>query len=162
MSSTPPVTPYTPELDGRDPLAVMPESIDAIARLVGGWTADQFERSYAPGKWTVRQLLIHLAQSELALGTRARMALTRPNFAAQSFDQDRWLARELSTSGADAVQLFVALARANYRLYASLTTADRQTPFTHDEYGPMTVDWVIYQQAGHHVHHLKQLRAVQG
>lgn len=155
-----PTTPYTPQLDGRDPLEAMRDSIRAFQDVTAGWTAEQWDRPYAPGKWTARQVMIHLAQTELALGTRARMALTRPNFVAQSFDQDGWLARELGVSGADALNVFVVLASLNLALYASLSEADRQTALTHDEYGPMTVDWIIYQEAGHQVNHLKQLRAL--
>jgi len=155
-----PHTPYSPHLDGRDPLLVMRETIPAISNAVDGWTPEQFDRPVAPGKWTARQVLIHLAQTELALGTRSRMALTRPGFVSSSFDQDKWLARELWINGPDAVNVFVALATLNLALYASLTHADRETPLTHDEYGPMTVDWIIYQEAGHQVHHLKQLTSL--
>ncbi|MEQ1912918.1 MAG: DinB family protein, partial [Vicinamibacterales bacterium] len=77
-----PNTPYTPQLEGRDPLASMRDSIPAIASAVSGWTPEQFDRPLAPGKWTARQVLIHLAQTEMALGTRARMALTKPGFVA--------------------------------------------------------------------------------
>ena len=58
------------------------------------------------------------------------------------------------------MNVFVALATQNLALYATLTLADRETPLTHDEYGPMTVDWIIYQEAGHQVHHLKQLTSL--
>lgn len=155
-----PNTPYTPALEGEDPLVAMRRTIPAIAALVSSWTPEEWDRPYAPGKWTARQVMIHLAQTELALGTRSRMALTTENFVAQSFDQDNWLARESFLSGADAVQLFVVLATRNLVLYAALSDADRQRAFTHDEYGPMTLDWVIYQEAGHQVHHLKQLQAM--
>lgn len=157
-----PTTPYSHHIEGRDPLVAMRETIPAIAQVVAGWTKEQFERPIAPGKWTVGQILTHLAQTELALGTRARMALTRPGFTAQSFDQDGWLAREGAMSAADAVQAFTVLATMNLGLYQTLSEADRNIAFTHDEYGPMTVDWVIYQEAGHQVHHLKQLKAAFG
>ena len=84
-------------------------------------------------------MLIHLAQTEMALGSRARMALTKPGFVAQSFDQDRWLARESFLTGPEAVQAFVLLATLNLGLYASLEEADRQTALTHDEYGSMKI-----------------------
>ena len=155
-----PQTPYSPHLNGRDPLLVMRETIPAISNAVDGWTPEQFDRPVAPGKWTARQVLIHLAQTELALGTRSRMALTRPGFVASSFDQDKWLARERWINGPDAVNVFVALATLNLALYASLTLADRETPLTHDEYGPMTVNWIIHQAAGHQVHHRKQLTSL--
>jgi hypothetical protein len=77
--------------------------------LTNRWSAGDFERSYAPGKWTARQILIHLAQTELALGNRARMALTIPNYAAQKFDQDQWVEREGSLDARTAVEALLAL-----------------------------------------------------
>ena len=99
IGNMPPTTPYTPDLDNREPIRAMRDTTARIRAVVGEWRPDQFERSYAPGKWDARQILIHLAQSELALGYRARMALTTPSYAAQSFDQDGWMARESTTSG---------------------------------------------------------------
>jgi hypothetical protein len=68
--------------------------------------------------------------------------------------------REQSLSGRDAAAAFLVLARLNAALYAGLTPADRQSPFTHPEYGALTVDWVVHQSAGHMLHHLKQLEAL--
>ena len=48
------------------------DSIDDMALLRHGAMGKVFDRPYAPGKWTARQVLIHLAQTELALGTRTR------------------------------------------------------------------------------------------
>jgi hypothetical protein len=45
----------------------------------------------------------------------------------------------------------------NRALFESLTPAERATPFTHPEYGALTVDWLIHQMAGHVLHHYKQL-----
>ena len=99
MIGMPPITPYTPDLANREPIAAMRDTTARIRALVGDWRPDQFDRTYAPGKWTARQILIHLAQSEIALGYRARMALTTPGYTSQSFDQDTWMARESATSG---------------------------------------------------------------
>src|SRR5689334_13665202 len=95
----PPTTPYTSDLGDREPLAAMKEAVERIHALTAGWTPAQFERSYAPGKWTARQILVHLAQTEIALGNRARIALAVPNYIAQALDQDAWIANE-----ADAVR----------------------------------------------------------
>src|SRR3954471_23569114 len=86
-----PQTPYTSDLAGREPVSAMRDTTARIRAVVGGWRPDQFSRSYAPGKWDARQILTHLAQSEIALGYRARMALTTPGYAAQPFDQDAWM-----------------------------------------------------------------------
>lgn len=155
-----PNTPYTPDLEGRDPVVAIRDTVAAVAQLVASFSPDQFEQPYAPGRWSARQILIHLAQSELALGTRVRMALTTPDYVAQPFSQDAWLAREAGVSGADAAGAFVALAAFNADFYETLTADDRQTAIAHPEYGSITVDWVIHQQAGHQVHHLRQLQGV--
>lgn len=155
-----PNTPYTPDLDGRDPVTAIRETVAAIAQLVASFSLAQFERPFVPGKWSARQILLHLAHSELALGTRVRMALATPNYVAQPFNQDAWLAREDGISGADAASAFVALAAFNVGLYATLSEAERQVPVQHPEYGLISVDWVIHQQAGHQVHHLRQLQTL--
>ena len=155
-----PQTPYTTDLNDREPLGALRDSTARIGELARGWSPADFERSYAPGKWSARQILVHLAQTELALGTRARHALTTPNYAAQSFNQDEWMAREAGLDGRAALDAFVALAAMNQRLFASLSPGDRETTLTHPEYGSLTVDWIVHQMAGHQIHHLKQLEVI--
>lgn len=177
----PPQTPYTKDLGDREPIAAMRATADRFRQILGGWTPSQFERTYAPGKWTARQILIHLAQTELALGTRARMALTTPNYAAQSFDQDRWMdvesggssgaggsglpaearsAKVGGLSGAVALDALLALVTMNREFFGGLTAADRATTLSHPEYGALTVDWILNQMAGHQIHHLTQLEQI--
>ncbi len=156
----PPTTPYSKDLGDREPTASIRDVIDRVTALTRGWDAATYEQSYAPGKWTARQLLIHLAQSELALGNRARMALTTPNYAAQAFDQDGWLARDSGMNGPDAAEAFVALARMNLALIERTSPADRAIALTHPEYGSITVDWICHQLAGHQRHHLTHLEQI--
>src|SRR5262245_39806068 len=155
-------TPYTAKLEGKDPLVAMRETPERIRAAATSWSPQQFERSYAPGKWTARQILIHLAQSELALGNRARMALSTPNYVAQAFDQDRWIARDGALSGKEALDAFVAMAGMNRSMFEKLSEAERATPLQHPEYGALTVDWILEQMAGHQIHHLKQLQQIRG
>jgi DinB superfamily len=164
----------------------MRDSVARIRAVAGGWRPDQFSRSYAPGKWDARQILTHLAQSEIALGYRARMALTTPGYAAQPFDQDAWMnieaggavgadvagqpgspaearsAKVGGLTGHDALDAFVGTAVLNIALFASLSDRDRAITLSHPEYGALTVDWIIHQMAGHQIHHLKQLEAIAG
>ena len=157
-----PTTPYTDDLAGRDPLEALGETPTRIRDLAGRWSAEQFERSYAAGKWTARQILIHLAQTDMALGTRARMALCTPSYTAQGFDQNQWVARDGAMSGADAVNALVAISAMNRTFFQTLSATDRATPFTQPEYGALTVDWLIHQMAGHQIHHLRQLETIAG
>jgi hypothetical protein len=156
----PPTTPYSRQLGDREPIASMRDTSQRIRAIAAGWSPEQFERTYAPGKWTARQILTHLAETEMALGCRVRMALGTPGYVAQPFDQDTWIAKEAHTSGPDAVAAYFALRQMNLSLFSSLSSADRQTPFTHPEYGALTVDWVIHQMAGHDLNHLPQLEQI--
>jgi DinB family protein len=162
-------TPYSADLGSREPLTTMREVTERVSTLASHWTPAQFERAYAPGKWTARQILIHLAQTEIALGNRARMALATPNYVAQAFSQDSWMAFEAGTdgsrgsggaSGEVALTALVAMNTLNRKLFESLTGEQRATPFSHPEYGALTVDWLIHQMAGHLLHHLAQLEQI--
>ncbi len=155
-----PQTPYTKDLDGHEPLAAMADTVERIRALVGTWTPDQFERRYAPGKWSAREVLTHLAQTEMALGCRARMALTVPNYVAQSWDQDRWVAIESPLGGREALDALIACGRMNRAFFSGLTVQQRAIALSHPEYGSLTVDWLIHQMAGHQIHHLRQLERV--
>ena len=155
-----PTTNYTKDLGDREPLAAMRDSVARLTALTRGWSPADFERRYAPGKWTARQVLTHLAQTELALGVRARMALATLNYTAQSFDQDVWLGRETRLGGAEAVTALAAISAMNVALFESLSAPDRDTAMAHPEYGSITVDWIIYTLAGHQIHHLNQLLSI--
>ena len=158
--STRPTTPYSHNLGDRDPLVAIRESTEQIRAMTSTWLPELFERSYAAGKWPARLVLTHLAQTELALGTRARMALTVPGYVAQPFDQDAWMVRESGMTGRTAADVFLAVAGMNRVFFEGLSAADREMTLSHPEYGRLTVDWIIYQLAGHQIHHLLQLEEV--
>jgi len=155
-----PVTPYTKYLGERDPLAAMRDTIDRVAAVVDGWPANRFERSYAAGKWNARQILTHLAQVEMALGTRARMAVATPDYAAQAWDQDSWIALEPRLTAVEARDAFLAIARMNLAFFEGLSADQRAIALTHPEYGALTVDWIVHQMAGHQINHLRQLEQI--
>jgi hypothetical protein len=152
--------PYAADLGARDALDALGETPGRIRATVEEWTTEQFERSYAPGKWSVRKVLIHLAQTELALGTRVRFALSQPGYAAQAFSQDDWLPIDASADARMALDVYTTLRRLNLAMFKSLTSEQRARPFAHPEYGALTVDWVANQMAGHDIHHLRQLESM--
>ena len=153
--------PYAADLGDREPLDALSDTPGRIRQLVDCWKDDRFERSYAPGKWSARQILIHLAQTELALTARARLAATQPGYTAQPFSQDDWMPLDASTDARTALDAYTAMRRMNLGMWRSLTPAQRSREFAHPEYGTLTVWWIAAQLAGHDIHHLKQLAAIQ-
>ena len=152
--------PYGADLGDRDALDALADTPDRIRALVERWTGDHFEKTYAPGKWSARLVLIHLAQTELALGTRVRFALSTPGYTAQAFSQDDWMPIDASADARTALDVYTALRRLNAAMFRRLTPEQRHRTFKHPEYGDLTVDWVAGQMAGHDIHHLKQLQLI--
>jgi len=152
--------PYASDLGSREPLEALADTPPHIRELMDGWSEAQFERSYAPGKWTVRQVLIHLAQTELALTTRARFALTQPGYTAQAFSQDDWMPIDAGASARAALDAYTSLRRLNLEMWKALDEAQWSRGFSHPEYGELTVRWIAEQLAGHDIHHLKQLAQI--
>jgi hypothetical protein len=153
--------PYGPDLGDLEPVAALGETPQKIRTLVERWTDAQFERTYAPGKWSARKILVHLAQTELALGTRARFALTQDAYAAQSFDQDTWMPLDEGMDARTALDAYTALRRMNVAMWNRLSDTQKDRPFSHPEYGQLTVRWIAAQMAGHDIHHLKQFEDIE-
>jgi hypothetical protein len=67
-------SPYGKYVEGKDTVKCLEETPQLIEAAVRGWSSAEFERSHAPGKWSARQLLAHLAQFEMVFATRLRFA----------------------------------------------------------------------------------------
>jgi hypothetical protein len=154
--------PYAEDLGGREPLSALSETPQQIRAIVDGWSGEMFERSYAPGKWSARKLLAHLAQTEIALSTRARFALATPDYRAQSFDQDDWMPLDEHVDAKTALDAYTSLRRMNMVMWRRLTDAQKDRLFFHPDFGEVSVIWIAAQMAGHDIHHLKQFQQIAG
>ena len=152
--------PYAADLGTNDPLTALAETPQRIRALVQGWPPDRWERSYAPGKWTARQVLAHLAQTELALTTRVRFAASQEGYVAQAFSQDDWIPLDAHADATTALDAYTALRRLNLAMFRNFTSEQWNRTFRHPEYGDLTPTWVAAQLAGHDIHHLRQLERV--
>jgi hypothetical protein len=155
-----PANPYSTYLGDREPISVLRETADRIEALTAQWSEQDFSRAHAPGKWTARQILAHLAHVEIAFGNRARMALTTPGYTVQPFDQDKWMERESRISGRDAAAAFLALNRMNVALFSSLRPDDLAVGLSHPERGEITVEWLLHTLAGHQLSHLAAMEEI--
>ena len=152
--------PYAEVLGALDPITALSQTPQRIRDLVSTWPDDRWEKSYAPGKWTARQILVHLVQTEMALSTRVRFALSQDNYTAQPFDQDAWMTAEARTDAQTALNAYFALRGMDVAMFKALTSSQRQRTFTHPEYGALTPEWVMAQMAGHDLHHFEQLQRI--
>ena len=76
---------------GQDPLKVEAGTAKKLDRLIKDVHASKLRRRPAPGKWSVAEILAHLADSEIARSWRIRQILGAPGTVIQAFDQDAWV-----------------------------------------------------------------------
>ena len=65
--------------------------IDQLKNVVNGISEEELKKRYREGSWTVRQLVHHIADSQLQLFSRLKLALTEENPSAPEFDQNQWV-----------------------------------------------------------------------
>lgn len=119
-------------------------------------------RALAPGKWTAREILCHLADTEIAFAFRLRQALAEPHHVIQPFDQDRWAATYTGAEAEEALACFHGLRAWNVSLLRSVKPESFEKPVTHPERGIMTFRTLVETMAGHDRNHLVQLEALTG
>lgn len=135
----------------------MPDQLAALVRQLG---PDGSERSYAPEKWTARQILCHLADCEIAFAFRLRQALAEDHHTIQPFDQEQWAGRYGMLGAQQALDVFSGLRRWNLLLLQTVSPADYAKPVSHPERGKMAFQTIIETMAGHDLNHLQQLQTI--
>jgi hypothetical protein len=147
-------------LGGDDPVAVLRSTLDEIPRLVSAATAEELVRPPAPGEWSPRDVLNHLADSDLVHCTRLRMMITQDRPVLVGYDQEAWTRRfgDLDATPRETVERWRALRQTNLRMYASLTDDEWQRVGVHSERGEESVRLHVELLAGHDRMHLDQFR----
>lgn len=115
----------------------------------------------APNKWSPREILVHLADTEIAFSFRYRQALADDNHIIQPFDQERWADAYAAYTAEQALALFSALREWNLALLRSLTPEQLAKTVTHPERGKMKLQTIAETAAGHDINHLRQLEAAE-
>lgn len=149
-------------LGSREPLEVLESTPDALKEAVAGLTREQDGTPELPGKWSVRQVVQHLADSELVGGFRFRMVLAHDGPQLPGYDQDLWADR-LGYEDADletALGDFIHLRRMNLRLLRRATPDDLQRVMHHAERGDEPLARMLKLYAGHDLLHLRQVKRV--
>jgi len=149
-------------LGSADPMHVLHDTSSALTRGIAGLDAGQLSRPETAGKWSIVQVLQHLADSELVWGYRLRMVLAHDRPAITGYDQDLWATR-LRYEDADprqAIQDFTVLRQANLRLLARASDGDLTRVGIHAERGEESVAHLIRLYAGHDILHLQQIARI--
>ena len=156
------LNPYASNLGNRDPVQVMRTTTAALARLIDALGPDGLERSLRPGSWPARQIVGHLADTEIAFAFRIRQCLAEDRHVIQPFDQDRWNDLLPEADTARAFRMFAAVRETNLALVENVPESVLNKPVTHPERGDMTFRHVLATIGGHDINHLEQLETLAG
>ena len=126
------------------------------------WDRKMLATSYAAGKWTAREVLAHLSDSELVFLTRLRFMLAEENPVVSPWDADHWASKFGYRTG-DVVELrdtYGLMRRTFIKLYKAAGPEDLDRPGRHPEYANYTVGRLAEYMLRHNEHHLEQLDAI--
>jgi hypothetical protein len=145
-----------------EPLKVQAATPKKLTGLIRGVTAVKLRKRPAPGKWSVAEILAHIADVEIAVGWRLRQILAEPGIALQAFDQDLWASsgHNDKRDAKQSLEQFSILRKTHLALLKSLTAVQWQHFGMHAERGKESVEHIVRMIAGHDINHLKQVERI--
>jgi DinB superfamily len=151
-------------MEGKEGLATQSATPKKLERLIKGASTAKLRKRPAPDKWSVGQILAHLADAEIVTGFRMRLILGAPGTPIAAFDQDAW-----ATSGhydkrdaRKALEQFRVLRETNLALLKSLTPEQWKNYGMHAERGQETIEHIVKLMAGHDLNHTQQIEQALG
>lgn len=157
-----PVIPYSEFVGNEDPFPIMRSTPGHIAKLSEHLTPEQLETAPQPGKWSLHQIVAHLADCELMFQVRVRLILFEDEPRLAAFDQDRWAngwVREDET-WQQTFERFRTIRESTVRLLENIPEQDLRRIGIHSERGPQTPADYIILIAGHDLNHLHQIETI--
>ncbi len=149
-------------IQGKDPLAVQRQTPELLAQLIDGIPSAKLQERPDSDKWSVAELLAHLADAEIGCSWRYRQMIEHNGGPLPPYDQELWnaLGSYATRPPSESLQLFRLLRENNLRLFDKLTAEQWECYGIHAERGEMSVRNLMQQIAGHDLNHLEQIRNI--
>ena len=135
---------------------------EALATALAGLSGEEEDFVSAPGKWSIRQIVAHVADAELVGAHRFRQVIAEVNPTLIAFDQDAWT-KNLDYARRNpmrSLETFHRLRSENYQLLVELADADWDRTGHHSENGPMTLRRLLEGYTGHAESHARQIQEI--
>jgi len=133
---------------------------DAVEAAVKGLSEGQLDTPYGEGKWKVRQVVHHLADSHMIAFVRTKHILAEEEPKLFAYEQDSWAATAEATSGSP-ITSSLSILRGLHARWAFLFDSLPETAWTrtgiHYQRGKMTLSDILELYAGHGERHVKQI-----
>jgi hypothetical protein len=151
-------------VEGKQSLAVQAATPKKLERLIKGVSTAKLRKRPAPDKWSVNEILAHLAETEIVGGFRLRLILGAPGTPVPAFDQDAWVisGHYAKRDPRKSLEQFRVVREANLALLKSLTPEQWKHYGMHAERGQETIEHIVRLYAGHDINHLQQVERILG
>jgi hypothetical protein len=149
-------------LGGQDPLNLQRATAAKLKKLIRGLTPKQLKWQPQPGKWSIAQILAHLADVEIVASWRMRSIIGADGITIQPFDQDVW-ASVFEYGNRDpkqSLEVFRVLRENNLAMLKALPREGWDRHGMHLERGKETIAHLTRMFAGHDVNHTKQIESI--
>jgi hypothetical protein len=149
---------------GHEPMKVQRSTADKLGKLTRGIPRKKLGRRPAPGKWSVTEILAHLAETEWVIGWRLRSIINSNGIAIQAFDQDEWAktSNYAKQGPKKSLALFRMLRDENLALLKSIPKEKWENYGMHTERGQESIARIFQLIAGHDLNHLAQVAGLVG
>jgi uncharacterized damage-inducible protein DinB len=147
---------------GLDPIKVQGSTNKKLARLIKGVPTARLRKRPAADKWSVAEILAHLADVEIVVGWRMRSILGSPGTPVQAYDQDAWViaGHYAKRDFRKSLELHRAVREANLALLKSLSPEQWKHYGEHAERGRESIEHMVRMVAGHDVNHIHQIERI--
>jgi hypothetical protein len=147
---------------GQDPIKVQAATPRKLARLIKGVSAAKLRKKPAPDKWSIAEIVAHLADVEIVVGWRMRSILGDPGTHVQAFDQNAWVisGHYDQRDPRKSVEAHGILREANLALLKSLTPKQWKHCGQHAERGQESIEHIVRMLAGHDLNHIEQIERI--
>ncbi|MCE9596183.1 MAG: DinB family protein [Planctomycetes bacterium] len=151
---------YLSAISKKDPIASMAGAPDRIAKLLRGLDEKTMAKRPAPGKWSIKEVIAHLADGEFMVGSRIRMVAAMEKPVMIGYDQDAFVER-LHVDQRTTGELFIAFAAvraANVALFELLPKSSYTRVGLHNERGEESIGAMLDIYSGHDLVHEEQIK----
>ncbi len=125
-------------------------------------THEHLKAKPRPGKWSIQEIVMHVADSEIMGAARIRQTYTQPGSSFAVYDQDVW-ANHLGYQGQDnsavqnALKLFESLRSTTSVIFHHARVEDWGKIGVHAEHGEITLRNLLELYADHSERHIEQI-----
>jgi len=149
-------------IDGKDPLKVQKSTAKKLDKLTRRLSKKEIRRRPAPGKWSIAEILAHLADAEVVGSWRIRQILGADGTPIQAYDQNVWAQtfRYEDRDPRESLKLFRVLRENNLLLLKSVPRKLWENHGMHAERGKETIAQIVRMFAGHDLNHLQQIEKI--